>query len=106
MAAIRHQETDRVPKGEVYIQPKVSNALLGKDYPLDHQHFERDAAVRKLLNMDLVNAGDWPEWEIGRTQDGKKIVQSVYGQTFVVGGESKHILKPALDIEGAMGRTF
>ena len=102
MAAIHHQETDRVPKGEVYIQPKVSNALLGKDYPLDHQHFERDVAVRKLLNMDLVNAGDWPEWEIGTTDDGKKIVQSVYGQTFVVGGESKHILKPALeDIEDA-----
>lgn len=102
MAAIRHQETDRVPKGEVYIQPKVSNALLKKDYPLDHQHFERDVAVRKLLNMDLVNVGDWPEWEIGTTEDGKKIVQSVYGQTFIVGGESKHIFKPALeDIEDA-----
>ncbi len=101
MAAIRHQKTDRVPKGEIYIQPKVSNALLGRDYPLDHQHFERDAAVRKLLNMDLINVGDWPEWKIGETEDGKAIVRSVYGQTFVVGAESKHILDPALDIEDA-----
>lgn len=101
MAAIRHQETDRIPKGEVYIQPKVANVLLGKDYPLDHQHFERDVEVRKLLNMDLVNVGDWPEWEIGESEDGKKIVQSVYGQTFLVGVESKHILEPPVDIEDA-----
>lgn len=101
LAAIRHQETDRVPKGEVYIQPQVANALLGKEYPADHQHFERDVEVRRLLNMDVVNVGDWPEWEIGTNADGKKIVQSVYGQTFLVGAESKHILEPPIDIEDA-----
>lgn len=101
MAAIRHQKTDKVPKGEVYIQPKVSNALLGKEYPLDHQHFDRDVAVRKLLNMDVVNVGDWPEWEIGKTPDGLSIVQSVYGQTYIVGPETKHILEPPVDIEDA-----
>lgn len=100
-AAIRHEESDRVPKGELYIQPQIANKLLGKEYPLDHQHFERDCEVRKLLNMDIVNVGDWPEWEVGVTDDGKKIVKSVYGQTFLVGEESKRLLEPPLDIEDA-----
>ena len=45
-AAIRHMESDRVPKGELYIQPQIANKLLGEDYPTDHQHFERDKKVR------------------------------------------------------------
>lgn len=101
-AAIRHQEADRVPKGELYIQPDIANKLLGKEYPKDHQHFERDRAVRELLHMDLVNVGDWPEWVIEEREDGKKVVQSVYGQTFLVGEESKMLLEPPLDIEEAL----
>lgn len=105
LAAIHHKETDKVPKGELYIQPQIANKLLGKDYPLDHQHFERDRAVRELLRMDVINVGDWPEWQIGETEDGKKIVKSVYGQTFIVGDESKALLEPPLDIEDAEKRV-
>lgn len=101
LAAIHHQEPDKIPKGELYIQPQIANKLLGKEYPLDHQCFERDKAVRELLCMDVINVGDWPEWQIGETEDGKKIVKSVYGQTFLVGDESKCLLNPPLDIEDA-----
>lgn len=101
LAAIHHKETDKIPKGELYIQPQIANKLLGRDYPLDHQHFERDRAVRELLHMDVINVGDWPEWQIGETEDGKKIVKSVYGQNFLVGEESKALLEPPLDIEDA-----
>lgn len=101
LAAINHQETDKIPKGELYIQPQIANKLLGKEYPLTYQHFERDKAVRELLHMDIINVGDWPEWEIGETEDGKKIVKSVYGQTFLVGEESKCLLEPPVDIEDA-----
>lgn len=100
-AAIRHEESDRVPKGELYIQPQIANKLLGEEYPLDYQHFERDCKVRELLHMDLVNVGDWPEWEIEKMEDGKKVLQSVYGQTFLEGEESKRLLKPPVDIEDA-----
>lgn len=101
LAAIHHQKTDKVPKGELYIQPQIANKLLGTDYPLDHQNFERDKAIRELLHMDVINVGDWPEWEIGKTEDGKKIVKSIYGQTFLVGEASKALLEPPLDIEDA-----
>ena len=101
LAAIHHQEPDKIPKEELYIQPQIANKLLGKEYPLDHQHYERDKAVRELLHMDVINVGDWPEWQIGETEDGKKIVKSVYGQTFLVGDESKCLLDPPLDIEDA-----
>lgn len=100
-AAIRHMEVDRVPKGELYIQPQIANKLLGMEYPADYQHFERDRKVRELLNMDIINVGDWPEWEIEKTADGKKIIQSVYGQTFLEGEESKRLLNPPVDIEDA-----
>ena len=57
MTAIRHQTPDQVPTGEIHIQPELCSRLLGKEYPLDYQHFERDAAVRTLLDMDVVNMG-------------------------------------------------
>lgn len=101
LAAIHHQKTDKIPKGELYIQPHLANALLEAEYPLDYQHFERDKAVRELLHMDIINVGDWPEWEVGQTEDGKKIVKSIYGQTFLVGEESKKLLEPPVDIEDA-----
>ncbi len=37
LTAIPHQKSDKIPKGELYIQPQIANKLLGKEYPLDHQ---------------------------------------------------------------------
>lgn len=57
-AAIRHQETDRVPKGELHIDGELANRLLGREYPLAYECFEREKAIRELLRMDLVNVAN------------------------------------------------
>lgn len=100
-AAIRHQPSDRVPVGETSIDGNLANRLLGAQYPLDYQHFERDLAVRRLLDMDLVNMGDWPAWPIGTDANGYTIYRSNYGYDYIQGA-SKQIIRPALaDIEDA-----
>lgn len=81
-AAIRHLPSDRIPKGESWIDGGLANRLLGTNYPQDYQHFERDWAIRKFLGMDLVNVGDWPQWPIGVDEKGRTIFRSNYGCTF------------------------
>lgn len=95
-AAIHHQQSDCVPKGESWIDGRLANRLMGTDYPTDYQHFERDLAVRKLLGMDLVNVGDWPSWPIGTDEKGRTIFRSNYGYDYIR-GVSTHIVRPALD---------
>ena len=100
-AAIRHQPSDRVPMGESWIDGSLANKLMGTDYPLDYQHFERDLAIRKFLGMDFVNVGDWPQWPIGTDEKGRTIYRSNYGYDFIQSA-SRHIVRPALeDIEDA-----
>lgn len=99
--AILHKEADRVPKGEVYIQPELANRILGRTYSLNYQDFDRDVAIRKKLNMDLVNVGEWPEWQIGVSENGHKLVQSIYGQIYEITDKTKHIVQEAIDIEDA-----
>lgn len=96
MAAISHREGDRVPKGELSISGRLANQLLGKSYPLDYQHFERDKEIRELLNIDIVNLGDWPAEEVGKDMEGNTIFRTVYGDEYVCGSKSKHMTKPAL----------
>ncbi len=99
--AINHKKSDRVPKGETWIAPMLSNKLLKADYPLDYQNFERDLKVRNLLNMDLINVGDWPSTPTGRFHNGYEIRLSNYGYEFIEAA-SKHIVKPPIeDIEDA-----
>ncbi len=101
LAALRHKQFDRVPKGEVWIDGNLANKIMGTNYPTDYQHFERDVAIRNMLNMDLANVGDWPQKEIGKDEKGNTIYLSNYGYEFIVGA-SKHITKPPLeDIEDA-----
>lgn len=97
MAAICHQETDRVPKGELHIEGTLANLLTGRDYPLTYECFEREREVREILHMDLVNVGEWPQWEIGNTENGKILVETVYGQIYEMGAESSRLLKPAIE---------
>jgi uroporphyrinogen decarboxylase len=97
LAAINLQETDKVPKGEIYIESNIANKLLGKEYPLEYQHFQREKEVRELLHMDLVNLGEWPSEEIGKDENGNKLYRSVYGYEFKSSGLSSHLTKPPLD---------
>lgn len=100
--AIRHQEADRVPKGEISISGGFANRLLDADYPLDYQHFARDWAVRQRLNADFVNIGDWPSEQIGADSAGRVLFRSVYGYEYASTGASVHITKPPVaDIEDA-----
>ncbi len=100
--AIAHREPDRVPKGELCIEADLANRLLHKTYPDDYQHFERDLAVRQLLNIDLVNIGDWPAEYIGMDENGRRRYRSVYGYEYVTTGMSKHVvLPPVTDISDA-----
>lgn len=97
LAAINHRQPDRVPKGELHIEADLANYLLERVYPLSYEHFEREVAVRTLLQMDLVNVGEWPEWEVGVAADGKKLIQTIYGQTYEASERSRHIIKPAIE---------
>ena len=100
-AALAHQPVDRVPKGETWIDGKLSNKILNTDYPVSYQHFERDKHIREFLNMDLVNVGDWPRTSIGEDKNGGTIYLSAYGYEFIE-SVSKHITKPPIeDIEDA-----
>ncbi len=101
-AALNHKEGDKVPKGEICIEAEIANRLLNSDYPKDYQHFERDVAVRKLLNIDFINAGDWQNTFLGYDEKGYSKYKSIYGYEFVTAGASKHITKPPIeDIEDA-----
>jgi uroporphyrinogen decarboxylase len=104
LKAIHHKEADRIPKGELYIDPGLSNKLLNKDYPLDYFHLQRDLEVRNLLNIDLINLGEWPSEEIGTDSSGNRRFRSIYGEEYVFNGKSKHIVKPPFeDIEDVSG---
>ena len=95
-AAIGHKAADRTPKGETWIDGVLANKLLGAAYPPDYQHFERDLRVRRLLNMDLINVGDWPYKIIGEDKQGNPLYLSAYGYEFITGA-TKHVVKPPLE---------
>lgn len=100
-AALRHEKTDRVPKGETWIDGNLANRIMKTNYPLDYQHFERDKKIREVLNMDLINVGDWPQEESGTSEKGNPLYKSNYGYEFEQ-GISKHVTKPPVeDIEDA-----
>lgn len=102
LAAIAHEQTDKIPKGEIYIEPNIANKLLGKNYPLDYQYFDREKEVRELLHIDLINLGEWPAEEIGTDKAGHKIFRSVYGYDFKSTGLSNHVCRPPVaNIEDA-----
>ena len=100
-AAIAHREADRVPKGETWIAGELCNQILGSDFPLDYQHFERDLLTRQKLNMDLVNIGDWPQEQIGYDDKERPVYLSNYGYEFIVEKNKKITRMPLEDIEDA-----
>ena len=96
LAAINHKEPDRVPKGELCIEGGIANILLNKNYPPDFLNFERDLAVRELLDIDFIDLGDWPDEYLGKDKNGYNLHKSVYGHEFVSNGRSRRITKPAV----------
>ncbi len=100
-ATLAHQPTDKIVKGEINISGILANKILGSDYPLDYQHFERDLAVRQALNADLINVGDWPSKVVGKDAKGNTVYKSTYGYEYIA-GVSNHVTKPPIeDIEDA-----
>lgn len=52
--------------------------------------------------MDLVNVGEWPEWELSPGQNGRHLIQTVYGQIYEMGSGSRRLVRAAVEeIENA-----
>ncbi len=98
--ALKHRPVDKIPKGEIAILPGIANKLLGGGYSEGFQDYEREKAVRELLQMDFINVGDWPSKRIGTTEKGEPLFQSNYGEIYIDNGISKHMIElPFADIE-------
>jgi uroporphyrinogen decarboxylase len=95
-SAFAHREPDRVPKGELCIESGIANRLLGREYPADYQHFERDREVRELLGIDFINLGDWPAEDLGQDERGYRRFRSVYGEEYAMKGRAKMLVRPPL----------
>lgn len=94
--ALRIEEADKVPKGELGIHEELVSAILGE--PI-RGSFEAHVRVRKLLNMDLVNLGleGGPKVElVGFTKEGYPIYRNWLGVEWVESGRTQHYLKHAL----------
>lgn len=101
--ALMHKAIDKIPKGELAIDAGLANKLLGGGYSEEFQNFEREKAVRELLNIDYINVGDWPSFCVGQDGKGNSIFQSAYGEQYVFNGKSKHTIKtPFEEIEDAI----
>ncbi|MBO3808025.1 MAG: hypothetical protein FGF50_00250 [Candidatus Brockarchaeota archaeon] len=94
--ALKIEEADKVPKGELGIHDELVSALLGEPFG---SSFEAHVRVRELLNMDLVNLGleGGPRTErIGVTKEGYPIYRNWLGVEWVESGKTQRYLKHAL----------
>jgi len=96
LAALRHQPVDRLPKGEIGVEAELANRLMGTNYPLDFQHYERELAIRNFLDMDIIVVGDWPSWPVGVDAKGRTIYRSNYGYDSIHGA-TQHVVRPPVD---------
>ena len=98
--ALAHREPDRVPAGEISIEAGFANRLLGTSYPGDYQLYERDRAVRERLDIDYVNMGDWPSYDLGVNDQGYRVFRSAYGDQYAVSGHSRRMVRPLVPSMG------
>ena len=97
--ALRHEEPDKVPKGELQIHDELVEALLGE--PIKDS-FEAHVRVRDLLHIDLMNTGlgGGPRTErVGTTSEGYAIHRDWLGNEWVESGKTRTYLKNALHTE-------
>ena len=97
--ALRHEEPDKVPKGELQIHDELVEALL--EEPIKDP-FGAHVRVRDLLHIDLVNTGlgGGPTTErVGTTAEGYAIYRDWLGNEWVESGKTRTFLKNRLYTE-------
>ncbi len=70
MAAIRHQKTDRVPRGELAIEEVLVRNLIGDKRFASLDGNERLLAAIKEIGGDLVNIHQFPMEQVGEAATG------------------------------------
>jgi len=101
--ALRREEPDKVPKGELQIHDELVEALLGECIK---DSFEAHVRVRDLLHIDLVNTGlsGGPATErIATTTEGYAVYRDWLGNEWVESGKTRTYLKNALHSEEDLG---
>lgn len=98
--AIHHQESDRVPRGELAIEDGILNQLLEEKKYQQMSHMAKQIEVRRLLGMDFINIHEFPVTLEGYAEDGYPVYKSVLGDTFKKTTFSSHLITPPFeDIE-------
>ena len=96
-AAIAHQRPDRIPRGELALEPGLRDRLLaGKDVS-GMSALAKEKEARTLLGMDLVNVHEFPAKLLRYDADGFPIYLSAFGDSFKDNGVSMQLVTPALD---------
>ncbi|MGN1141150.1 MAG: uroporphyrinogen decarboxylase family protein [Oliverpabstia sp.] len=99
LAALRRQPVDRIPRGELAIEPGFTENYLA-DVKKPMSALEQEVYIRNELGMDFVNMHEFPRELLGYAKDGYPIYKSPYGDVFKETPHSFQMLKPALeDIE-------
>ena len=99
LAALRHEPVDKIPRGELAIEPGFTAMYLADvDKPMSA--LEKEIYVRRDLGIDFINLHEFPKTLLGYADDGYPIYQSPYNDIFKETPHSFQMLKPALeDIE-------
>lgn len=95
-AAIAHRNPDRVPKGELLIEPKLIERLLADQNTKGMSDLAKEIAVRELLGIDLINIHEYPTRLIGYNAKGFPIYRGAYGEEFADNGVGTQLLKPGI----------
>lgn len=96
MAAIRHQKTDRVPRGELAIEGELVRKLIGDKRFTSMDGNERLLAAIEELGGDVVNIHQFPMEQVGQAPTGS-IFRSVLGDEHVITEGSSHLHKKAIE---------
>ena len=83
IAAIRHDKTDRVPRGELAIEGDVVRKLIGDERFASLDGNEALLAATKELGSDMVNIHQFPMEQVGENSTGP-IFRSVLGDEHVI----------------------
>jgi uroporphyrinogen decarboxylase len=98
LAAIRHEEPDKVPKGELGIAADLMERLIGAKPENEYSGLRR---CLEMLKMDLINTAltaPKPK-EIGTAPDGKTVYEDQWGMKLTYTDASTHWDPAILDPE-------
>ena len=96
ISAIRHEQPDRVPKGDLAIENGLLRALIGDERFDESTEYERQLAARRVLGADLIDIHQFPMDEAGRDDRGFPIYRSALGDEHAITEGSSQLVKPAL----------